>query len=147
MTKIQRIFSHHLYISFLKLNRSGIRPTSHTKRSSTTLVTFVRVVSRNSNGRIVHLARTYDSFGTRSCDNRTTGPTREGRAARVASGIVEFQIASLDVFVVDTPRHSSNIRTQSIRGGGKSGLHRRSAREKREICMQQEKEVRIGQRR
>lgn len=104
--------------------------------------TPVTAVSRHPNGRLVHLARTYDSFGTRSCDNRTTGPTREGRVC-VASGIVEFQIASKVVFVVDTPRRSSPIYEHEVPREGKSGLQRKSAREKKEIYMQQEKEIRI----
>lgn len=60
----------------------------------------VTAVSRNPTGRIVHLARTRDSFGTRSCGNRTTQVRHkkdERHSARVASGIVEFQIASSQV--------------------------------------------------
>jgi hypothetical protein len=66
--------SSTLGLSFLKLNCSKACSTARTKcpKDSGNICTTVTPVSRNLTGRTVHLARTRDSFGTRSCGNGTT---------------------------------------------------------------------------
>lgn len=108
--------------------------------NDTSDICTVKAVSRNSTGRTVHLARTRDSFGTRSCGNRNNSPTQEERvaAARVASGIVEFQIASSSsqVYLPCDTRTEKFEEKEKVTYGESTG-------DGRKIYMQREEEIRM----
>lgn len=105
--------------------------------------TTATAVSRNPTGRTVHLARTRDSFGTRSCGNRTTDPTQEGRAAQRASRPASLNFKSHRLrrrYIVSSFQHTY----RKIREEGKSSSRRKSAWDERKIYMRREREIRTG---
>lgn len=135
--------SYHLHTS-LKHNCSEACSMAKYPNDTSNICTTATAVSRNPTGRTVHLARTRDSFGTRSCGKRTTDPTQEGRAAQRASRPASLNFKSHRLrrrYIVRSFRHTY----RKIREEGKSSSRRKSAWDGRKIYMRRERGIRTGE--